>query len=191
MLERIPVGLGHALRGVRAGYDKVVSEVDDFVHIPDTVALESPAFEDGGSIPPRYTVDGAKISPPLTWTRVPRDAESLALIVEDPDAPAAEPLVHLIAWDLPPDLAELPEGELKSPGHAGLTENLGRNAYQQAAWLPPDPPAGHGPHLYVFQTFALDRRLDFGRPPSRKAVTEAMRGHVLAKGVLVGTYERT
>jgi Raf kinase inhibitor-like YbhB/YbcL family protein len=191
MLEKIPSTFGHALRGRRAGYDKVSSEADDFVHIPDRIALESPAFEDGGSIPPRYTVDGEKISPPLTWRRVPPDAEGLVLIVEDPDAPAPDPLVHLICWDLPPDMTELPEGELKSPGHAGLDEMLGRNAFGQAAWLAPDPPAGHGPHLYVFQTFALDRKLDFDRPPSRKAVMEAMRGRVLAKGVLVGTYERT
>lgn len=191
MLEKIPAGLGHALRGVRAGYDKVVSEADDFVDIPDTIALESPAFEDGGSIPPRYTADGEKISPPLTLRDVPDDAAGLALIVEDPDAPTPEPLVHLIVWDLPPHLAELPEGELKSPGHEGLEENLGRNSYQQTAWLPPDPPRGHGPHLYVFQAFALDRTLGFAHPPNRKAVVDAMRGHVLAKGVLVGTYERT
>lgn len=190
MLEKIPSGLGQALRGVRAGYDKVVSEDGAFVHIPDSIALESPAFEDGGSIPPRFTADGEKISPPLAWRLTPPDAEALALIVEDPDAPTHEPLVHLICWDLPPQLSELPEGELKSPGHTGLEENLGRNAYRQAAWLPPDPPVGHGPHLYVFQLFALDRKLDFERPPSRKQVVEAMRGHVLAKGLLVGTYER-
>lgn len=98
--------------------------------------------------------------------------------------------MHLVAWDLPPDLKVLPEGELKSPHHPGLDENLGRNAYLQSAWLPPDPPMGHGPHLYVFQLFALDRRLDFDRPPRRKTVVDAMRGHVLAKGVLVGAYER-
>jgi Raf kinase inhibitor-like YbhB/YbcL family protein len=191
MRENIPSGVGHALRQVRAGYEKVVSEADDFVHIPDTIALESPAFEDGGSIPPRYTADGEKISPPLHWSRLPRDSESMALIVEDADAPADEPLVHLIVWDLPPNLAELPEGELRSPGHAGLNENLGRNSLRETAWLPPDPPAGHGPHLYVFQVFALDAKLDFARPPDRRAVTEAMSGHVLAKGALVGTYERT
>lgn len=191
MLEKLPSGLGHALRGRRAGYDKVVSETDDFVHIPDRIALESPAFEDGGSIPPRYTVDGERISPPLAWRRAPADTEGLALIVEDPDAPTPEPLVHLICWDLPPDIGEMPEGELRSPGHVGLDEMLGRNSYRQAAWLAPDPPPGHGPHLYVFQIFALDRKLDFDRPPSRKQVVEAMRDHVLAKGVLVGTYERT
>ena len=191
MLEKIPAGLGHALRGVRAGYDKVVTEAEPFMRVPDSIALESPAFEDGGSIPSRYTADGEKISPPLTWRGVPADAEALVLIVEDPDAPTPDPLVHLVAWDLPADLADLPEGELKSPRHEGLDEMLGRNAYRQSAWLPPDPPKCHGPHLYVFQTFALDRKLDFIHPPSRKAVAEAMRGHVLAKGVLVGTYERT
>ena len=191
MLEKIPSGLGHALRGVRAGYDKVVSEAEPFARIPDSIALESPAFEDGGSIPSRYTADGERISPPLSWRGAPGDAESLVLIVEDPDAPTLEPLVHLIAWDLPADLPELPEGELKSPRHEGMDEMLGRNAYQQSAWLPPDPPKGHGPHLYVFQAFALDRKLDFTHPPSRMAVTEAMRGHVLAKGVLVATYERS
>lgn len=191
MLEKIPSGLGQALRNVRAGYEKVVSEAPDFVHIPDTIALESPAFEDGGSIPVRYTADGEKISPPLAWRRAPEDAEGLVLIVEDPDAPTPEPLTHLLCWDLPPALPELPEGELKSPGHIGLNEVLGRNAFRRAAWLPPDPPAGHGPHLYVFQLFALDRKLDFDRTPSLKTVVKAMRGHVLAKGVLVGTYERT
>jgi Raf kinase inhibitor-like YbhB/YbcL family protein len=191
MLEKIPSGVGRALRRMRAGYDKLVSEADDFVSVPDVIALESPAFDDGGSIPPRYTADGEKISPPLAWSGPIGDAAGLVLIVEDPDAPSLDPLVHLIAWDLPPALGGLPEGEFKSPGHAGLDEMLGRNAYFQAAWLPPDPPAGHGPHLYVFQLFALDRKLDFTRPPGRKSVVDAMRGRVTAKGVLTGTYERT
>jgi Raf kinase inhibitor-like YbhB/YbcL family protein len=190
MLQMIPSSLGRTLRRVRAGYGKIVSENEHFARVPDRISLESPAFEDGGSIPPRYTADGEKISPPLAW-RCARDAESLVLIVEDPDAPYPDPTVHLIAWDLPPDLPELPEGELKSPGHEGLYEMLGRNAYHQSAWLPPDPPRGHGPHLYVFQAFALMRKLDFARPPSRKAVVTAMCGQVLAKGVLAGTYERT
>jgi hypothetical protein len=191
MLEKIPSSVGHALRRVRAGFDKVASEDPRFTAIADCIALESPAFEDGGSIPPRYTADGEKISPPLTWRGAPEAATGLALIIEDPDAPAPEPLVHLLAWDLPPDLEVLPEGEFKSPHHAGLDEMLGRNAYLQAAYLPPDPPAGHGPHLYVFQLFALDHALAFDHPPSRRAVMDAMRGHVLGKGVLTGTYERT
>jgi Raf kinase inhibitor-like YbhB/YbcL family protein len=190
MLEKIPAGLGHALRGVRAGFEKIVSESDDFRSVPDVIALESPAFEDGGPIPALYTEDGEKISPPLAWRGPIADAAGLVLIVEDPDAPSPQPLVHLLVWDLPPDMAAAPEGEFKSPHHEGLDEVLGRNSFLSAGWLPPDPPTGHGPHLYVFQIFAVDRRLDFDKHPSRGEVVEAMKGHVLAKGVLVGTYER-
>jgi len=191
MLEKIPSAVGRALRSARAGYDKVVSEQAAFAGVPQSVDLESPAFEDGGSIPPRFTADGEQISPPLAWRNLPEETQGLALIVEDADAPSNEPLVHLLAWDLPPELELLPEGEFKSPRHAGLDEVLGRNSYLQTAWLPPDPPSGHGPHLYVFQLFALRRKLAFDHAPSRGAVVEAMTGHVLAKGVLVATYERT
>ena len=190
MLEKIPSGLGHALRGVRAGFDKIVSEGAGFADAPDVIQLHSHAFKDGGAIPAKYTADGEKISPPLLWTDVPVGTTSLALIVEDPDAPTPEPLVHLLMWDLPPDLEVLPQGELKSPHHTGLDENLGRNSYLESAWLPPDPPRGHGPHLYVYQLFALSQILAFDHTPGRKAVVEAMQGKVLAKGVLVGTYER-
>ena len=125
------------------------------------------------------------------WRGVPGDAESLVLIIEDPDAPSAEPLVHLLAWDLPPDL-DLGRRRPVSTARImkGLDENLGRNSFLQTAYLPPDPPTGHGPHLYAFQIFALDRRLDFDHAPGRKSVVDAMTGHVLAKGVLVGAYER-
>jgi Raf kinase inhibitor-like YbhB/YbcL family protein len=190
MLEKIPSGVGHALRRLRAGYEKVIAE-SEFGEVRDTVALQSTAFDDGESIPRRYTADGEKISPPLAWRGLPEGTQGLVLIIEDPDAPTLDPLLHLLAWDLPPELGELPEGELKSPGHLGLDEMLGRNSYLQPAYLPPDPPPGHGPHLYVFQLFALDRKLDFDRPPGRKAVIRAMHGHVLAKGALAGTYERT
>lgn len=190
MLEKIPRGVGHALRGVRAGFEKVASEDRAFADALDSIALSSPAFEDGGSIPPRYTADGEGVSPPLSWRDLPAGTAAVALLVEDPDAPAPEPLVHLLAWDLPPNLAELPEGELRSPGHAGLDENLGRNSFLGAGWLPPDPAPGHGPHLYVFQLFALDRRLSFDGHPGRSAFLKAIEGRVLARGMLVGTYER-
>jgi Raf kinase inhibitor-like YbhB/YbcL family protein len=191
MLEKLPASVGRALRQVRAGQEKVVSECAEFAAAPQSIAMASSAFADGEPMPARYTADGEKISPPLTWRGVPTGARSLVLIVEDPDAPALQPLVHLLVFDLPPDLAELPEGMFKSPRHDGLDEDLGRNSYLQAAYLPPDPPTGHGPHRYVFQVFALNRRLDFDRPPGRAAVIEAMRSHVLAKGVLTATYERS
>jgi Raf kinase inhibitor-like YbhB/YbcL family protein len=190
MLEKIPRGLGHALRGVRAGYEKIVAESDGFAEVPETITLESAGFEDGGDIPARFTEDGEKISPPLAWRGAPEASASLVLIVEDPDAPSPTPLVHLLAWDLPPGATSLDEGRFRSPKHDGLEADLGRNSFLQTAYLPPDPPTGHGPHLYVFQLFALDRKLEFESPPGRAAVLEAMAGHVLAKGVLVGAYER-
>jgi Raf kinase inhibitor-like YbhB/YbcL family protein len=190
MLEKIPAGLGHALRGVRAGFDKIVSEGDAFAAIPDVIRLESPAFDDGGAIPARYTEDGEKISPPLTIAAAVPGAAALALIVEDPDAPAPEPIVHLLVWDLAPTTAVLAEGLFKSPHHQGLDETLGRNSFLGAGWLPPDPPTGHGPHLYVFQIFALDRALGFDGHPTRSQLVGAMKDHVLAKGLLIGTYER-
>lgn len=190
MLEKIPHGVGQALRGLRAGFDKVASEDRAFADVADTIALTSAAFEDGGSIPARYTADGEGLSPPLAWRDLPAGTAAVALLVEDPDAPSREPLVHLLAWDLPPDLAALPEGQLRSPGRDGLDENLGKNSFLSAAWLPPDPPTGHGPHLYVFQLFALDRTLAFEGHPGRGAFLKAIAGHVLAKGMLVATYER-
>lgn len=189
MLEKIPAPVGRALRGLRAGHDRVASE-RAFAAAPDAIFLESPAFEDGGRIPRRYTADGEKLSPPLRWIAPIKGAESHVLIVEDPDAPTLEPLVHLLAWDLAPGDGELPEGRFRSPHHEGFNETLGRNSFLQPAYLPPDPPRGHGPHDYVFQIFALDRRLGFTRTPSLKAVIAAMQGHVLAKGVLSGSYER-
>jgi Raf kinase inhibitor-like YbhB/YbcL family protein len=191
MLEHLPRPIGRALRGVRAGFEKVACEHRAFAETPDTIALTSAAFEDGGSIPAQYTADGAKISPPLAWSKLPLGTQAVALLVEDPDAPAPEPLVHLLAWDLPSDQGSVSEGLFKSPGHDGLDENLGKNSYLQAAWLPPDPPTGHGQHLYVFQAFALDQALTFDGPPSRKLFLEAIEGHVLAKGMLIGAYERT
>src|SRR6195952_4669087 len=157
MLEKIPAGLGHALRGVRAGFEKIVSEHAPFADLPDTRKLDSPAFEDGGALPARFTADGEGLSPPLTIETVPRPARGLALIVEDPDAPSPQPFVHLLSFDLPPQIGELPEGLFRSPKHEGLEEDLGRNAFHKTAYLPPDPPKGHGPHLYVFQVYALDQ----------------------------------
>ena len=88
MLEKLPRGLGHALRGVRAGYEKIIAEDDAFVRTPETITLESPAFGDGSDIPDRFTADGEKISPPLTWRGAPQDTKSLVLVAEDPDAPS-------------------------------------------------------------------------------------------------------
>src|ERR1700742_695499 len=166
------------MRNMRAGYEKIVSEKEEFAGIPATVSLECPAFHDGEPIPGRFTADGDKISPPLIWRDLPEGTAAVVLVVEDPDAPSAEPFVHLIAINLPPDLGGVSEGTFKSPDHKGQDQMLGKNSYLRAAYLPPDPPTGHGSHSYVFQIFALSRPLALDGHPGRKAVVEAMQGIV-------------
>jgi Raf kinase inhibitor-like YbhB/YbcL family protein len=190
MLEKLSGEIGRALRGVRAGYQKIVSEDQQFSGAPQTVLLQSPAFQDGGQIPVRYTDDGDGLSPPLRWSGIPAEASSVVVIVEDPDAPTPAPLLHLLAWNLAVGSGGLDEGAFRSPRHAGREGGGGRTAFARVGWRPPGPPRGHGPHLYVFQVFALDRQLACADQPRRSILKELMAGHVLARGVLLGAYER-
>lgn len=185
MLEKVPAGIGRALSSVRAGALKLALYDGAFDEAPETIEVSSPSFADGQAIPPQHTADGAGTSPPLAW-RLPGDAESLVLLVEDSDSPSFEPLVHAIAWNLDPASAGLVEGALTG----APTVATGRNSYFRNDWLPPDPPTGHGPHRYAFQLFALARPLDLDGTPGRSALLAAMKGQVLAKGALIGTYER-
>lgn len=190
MLEKLPSILGEALKGVGPGLEKTVA-VKEFGDVPETIAVESSAFGHGGPLPVDASDDGAKVSPPLTWRNVPPGTAEIALIVEDADSPSIEPLVHALAFGLPGGDGGLAQGALRRDGGAGAGVRLGKNSFMKAAYLPPDPPSGHGPHRYVFQVFALDQPVSLGAAPGRGAVVEALKGHVLAKGVLIGTYERT
>lgn len=191
MLEHLPHWLGRALKGVRAGADRLVIARAALPTDLPALQLASPAFADGARLPIRYTADGEGVSPPLVWTRVPDGATSLALIVEDADAPALRPLVHAIVWNLPPENGGLREGAIRADG-AGDPDgrDVGRNSLFGEGWLPPDPPAGHGEHRYVFQLFALAETADPGFTPRRSSMVEAMKGKVLAAAVLTGTYSR-
>ncbi len=192
MLEHVPHWLGSLLHNVRAGHAKLVIVQDAIVPAGGAqLTLSSPAFADGARLPERFTADGAGVSPPLTWTGVPAGAVALALLVEDPDAPAPNPLVHAVVWNLPPDSAGLEEGAIAADGRGAFDgSDVGRNSYQQEGWLPPDPPTGHGSHDYVFQLFALSEAAALDVSPGRSAVLEALRGRVLAAGMLSGTYSR-
>jgi Raf kinase inhibitor-like YbhB/YbcL family protein len=189
MLEHVPHWLGNAMRGMRAGADRlcVVQLGGDFAHIE----LSSPAFADGGRLPERFTADGHGVSPPLVWGPVPEGTESLALIVEDPDAPSREPFVHAIVWGIAADAHRLAEGEIRPDGAAeDGGKDVGRNSYFREGWLPPDPPTGHGDHGYVFQLFALAGADAPGGDPGRPALMKAIAGRVLGAGVLTGVYSR-
>lgn len=191
MLEKIPAVLGKALRGARAGAEDLAVTDTELTGVSASIEVTSPAFGYKERIPTRYTADGEGISPPLDWRCVPMSAEAVVLLVEDADSPTPRPLVHAIVWDLPGSDATLPEGALPNPGDAEAKDALGRNSLLSASWLPPDPPRGHGEHRYVFQIFALDIVARFESPPGRSQLLDKIRGHVIAKGLLIGTYERS
>ena len=189
MLEHIPHWLGKALSGLRAGADKLAI-VQPLLGSFEVLHLASPAFANGARLPERFTADGAGVSPPLFWTGVPKGAARLALIVEDPDAPTPQPLVHAVVWDLPGIDGQLLEGAIRADGAGSGDGDVGRNSFFSEGWLPPDPPTGHGEHNYAFQLFALAEGPDVGDTPGRGALLAAMEGKVLAAGLLTGTYSR-
>lgn len=155
--------------------------------------LRSAAFEDGRRIPGRHTGDGSDVSPPLEWSDTPSDAIELALIVDDPDAPGAEPWVHWIAYGIPADLRGLPEGIPGEPAPdspTGLEQGTSSFSQDRIGYRGPAPPPGHGPHRYRFTLHALDRALELDPGATREELMDAMDGHVLATATLTGTYER-
>lgn len=188
MLEHVPQWLGGMLRNARAGAAKLA--IVALANEAPTLGLSSPAFADGGRLPDRFTADGEGISPPLRWGPPPPGTATLALLVEDADAPTPQPLVHAIVWHLPPEAGALAEGAIVADGAGSVEGDVGRNSYLREGWLPPDPPTGHGEHRYVFQLFALSAGADPGETPGRAALLSAMEGRVLAAGLLVGTYSR-
>ena len=144
-------------------------------------ALESSAFENVQAIPSRHTCTGEDVSPALRWANVPAGTRSLALLVDDPDAPSGV-FTHWIAWGLDPTTGGLGEGE---PAPSEGRNDFGTNGYRG-----PCPPPGHGRHRYVFRLYALDAELEL-RPGAAKAdLEQAIGGHVLTTAELVGTYER-
>lgn len=142
--------------------------------------IRSSAFEQKASIPKQYTHEGDDLSPPLTIEGAPLRVLSFAIIVDDPDAPLGD-FVHWVAWNLDPDLSFLPEG--------GAVPNEGINDFGIKGYRGPFPPKGR-PHRYFFKVFALDKRLNLPENTRKADLLKAMEGHILAKGELIGIYER-
>jgi Raf kinase inhibitor-like YbhB/YbcL family protein len=153
--------------------------------------LHSPSFAHGAPIPVQHTCDGANTSPLLAWSAVPDGAKSLALIVDDPDAPDPKApkriWVHWVLYNLPPSLRELPEGGAHSPVPRYAREGL--NDGGDPGYDGPCPPIGR--HRYFHTLYALDTMLpDLGQGGTRKELDAAMQGHILASAQLMGTYAR-
>ncbi len=150
--------------------------------------LTSPAFAAGAVVPKVHTCDGDDTSPPLRWSKPPEGTASFALLCDDPDAPRGT-WVHWVLYDLDPTVTDLASGVPTSrslPGGA----HQGKNDFGKIGYGGPCPPPGHGPHRYFFRLLALDKKL--GLPPgaTMKQVLAATEGHVLARGELMGRYER-
>ncbi len=148
-----------------------------------TIKITSSAFAPGAPIPKKHTGEGPDVSPPLAWSGIPAGTRELALICDDPDAPTPKPWVHWVLYKLPPTLAGLKEGETGG-GLQGVTD------FGRASWNGPMPPRGHGIHHYHFKLYALDRPLDVKPGLTKDQLLDAMKGHILDQGELVGTYER-
>lgn len=148
--------------------------------------LKSTTFDNGGRIPRLYTCDGKDVSPPLFWTGVPEKAVSLALIVNDPDAPRGD-WVHWVVFDMPASRRELPE---QVPPTEKMEEGgiQGLNDFGKLGWGGPCPPSGM--HQYVFTLYALDAPLKLRPRATRDEVLQASRGHVLGQARLTGKYAR-
>jgi hypothetical protein len=149
------------------------------------LTLNIPAFANGAVIPARHTCDGADESPALAWADIPPGVKSFALIVEDPDAPVGT-WNHWLLWDVPASAQGLPPGF-----EAGSTGVSGRNDFGRRGYGGPCPPPGHGRHRYFFRLFALDRKtLGLAEGSSRRALDNALAGHIIAAAEYLGVYER-
>jgi len=144
------------------------------------LTISSTAFEYDAPIPEKYTKLGKDVSPPLTISGTPKYVTSLAIIVDDPDAPLGD-FVHWVAWNLDPDLKELKEGS--------VVPEQGLNDFGGETYQGPYPPAGK-PHHYHFKVYALKVRLNLPKKSGKKELLAAMEGSILAQGELVGTFER-
>jgi Raf kinase inhibitor-like YbhB/YbcL family protein len=152
-----------------------------------SLTITSPSFQHQGEIPSAFTCEGADRAPSLAWSGVPSGAKSLALIVDDPDAPDPKApkmtWVHWVVFALPPSSKGIGEGGELPPG-----AQQGLNDWKRASWGGPCPPIGR--HRYFFKLYALDAELPKLGSPTKPQLEKAMEGHVLEKAELVGTYQK-
>jgi len=155
-----------------------------------TLRMTSSSFENETEIPTRHTCEGSDLSPPLTWSGVPQGTKSLALVVDDPDAPDPRApkitWVHWVVYDIPPGVTALAENATAAGLPAGALE--GKNDWKTAGYRGPCPPIGR--HRYFHKLYALDTLLPDLGLPDKAALERAMKGHILGQAALIGTYAK-
>jgi hypothetical protein len=148
-----------------------------------SMKLTSPAFENYQNIPASYTCDGKKLHPPLSIAGVPEGTKSLAIIIDDPDAPNGT-FNHWVIWNIHPDTTLIAEGKAPTESQEGT------NSAGQIGYMPPCPPPAGGQHRYFFTLYALDAKLGLDGKATKADVENAMKGHVIAQALLIGVYGR-
>ncbi len=190
MIPRASRGIWITATGVLAAVLSLAGPAATHADGGESLTLTSPAFSNHGPIPTMYTCEGRNISPPLNWGSVPENARSLALIVDDPDAPDPKAprvtWVHWVLYNIPPDATGLPEGA--GSGELPPGTGQGRNSWHRIGYGGPCPPIGR--HRYFFKLYALDTVLKGLRGPTKAQLEDAMRDHVIARFALVGTYQK-
>ena len=146
-----------------------------------TIKLTSPDFSGGSAVPKKYTCDGPNMNPRLRFDGVPKETKSLALIVDDPDAPGRT-WVHWLVWNIDPNTKEISENSSPRNAVQGTTD------FGEAKYGGPCPPSGT--HRYYFKIYALDTTLPLSGSSKKAALEKAMQGHILAQGSLMGTCSR-
>lgn len=153
-----------------------------------TLSVSSPSFKAGAMMDQKYSEYADGVSPALSWTAVP-SAKSYAIVMEDPDSKPVAPFVHWLAWNIPANVTSLPEGLQEQPRLTDPEGVLqGRNTRGSMGYFGPKPPVGDKPHRYHFQVYALDKMLEVPFGADRDTLLQAMQGHVISKGEVMGTY---
>ena len=186
MQNDVPAWLGKALVRVGSGHGGLAAARlgGDGLIGAGGFKLTSAAFSDGEVLDPSFTAEEEdSVAPPLEWTAPPAGTQELVMVVEDPDAPGAEPFCHWLVWGLAPQKGKLLEGE--------APPRVGKNAFGNSEWLLPDPPVGDPAHDYVFQLFALDLPLALMPGATREELFAVMQGHVIGIALLTGAYQRS
>jgi Raf kinase inhibitor-like YbhB/YbcL family protein len=156
-----------------------------------TITVSSPAFKDGQTIPEEFTAYGKGRSLPLSWSDLPAGTRSIAVIIDDPDARTPRPFVHWLIYNIPPDTKSLEPGLPTKPKlDAPRGAVQGTNSRQSVGYFGPRPPQGDPPHHYHIKVFALDQELKLDPGADEPALTQAMEGHILGQGELVGTVQK-
>jgi len=172
----------------------VISNSSFAADMEDTINVSSTAFEHHGNVPLTYTAYGDNISPQLNWSNLPAGTVQLALVMDDPIVPMPQPFVHWVAYNIPATASGLPEQLSKEvqvtdvPELAGMINGL--NGVRQVGYFGPRPPVDGKLHAYHFRVYALDAALNLPEGLNKQTLLEAIEGHVLGTGMLMGHYEQ-